>query len=458
MKVCKFGGSSLRDAERVEEVVSIIREELDEDTLVVVVSAMGKTTDALLAAYEESRPSELGQGIVAEHLMHAKQLGISLQPIEQLARELEESLAACQEGGKQEGDKGKGRQEEIVAYGERFSARMLACALHARGIQAQWADAWDLGFLQSPGDSSEMVLPDRYQEIRKQVAQRLETGIQVLVVTGFILKNEAGDTLTFGRGGSDLTASILGASLDAREVQVWKDVDGVLTADPRVVSNARPIEQLSYEEATELAYFGAKVLHPLCLQPVARLGIPVRVRNSYNRGSPGTSILPDTQKNSSTHSPRGVVAVTSKSHMLLIEIESLDMLGQYGFLARVFQVFADLGVSVDMIATSEVSVSLTMNPSSVLPELYERLQSFARVRIRKDMGAVSVIGKTVQVSAILATAGNCFVENKVPLEMVSVGSSKLNIGFVIPQDAIDESVRSLHEEFFFIEKSARLEH
>jgi aspartate kinase len=443
MIVMKFGGSSLRDPLRIQEVCSIIASHVKEQPMIVV-SAMGNTTDALLVAAELAAQGHIDfQSIRERHVEALLGLNVDVPEIDLLLKELEETLTEIA----LEKVLTLFHRNRVVAFGERMSARIVSAALCEQGIPAVFADAWDLGFVR-PSDAIEEGVPSsQYIRIREAVEERTQKHSKILVLTGFLVHDELGRVSTLGRGGSDFTATILGAALGVREVQVWKDVDGILTADPRVVPSATPIADLSYAEAAELAYFGAKVLHPVCLSPVVRSGIPVRVKNSYAVHSPGTLI--SSRADSYQHELNGgATAVTSKRQVVLVDIQSSEMQGQFGFLAKVFQTFAEMKISVDMIATSEVSVSVTVAPGERLAELQARLGQFASVRIREDVAAISVIGDARFAAGLLAAAGQCFSDLGVPLEMVTVGASKLNIGMLVPQSTVDECVRALHEKLF----------
>jgi len=238
---------------------------------------------------------------------------------------------------------------------------------------------------------------------------------------------------------------MIAAACKADEVQVWKDVDGILTADPRIVNNTRPVQNVTYEEAAELAYFGAQVLHPRAMQPCMKTGTPVLVKNSYNVDAPGTRIgnaVPGQKK-----SPP-VRAITSKSNIILVDIVSTRMLGQHGFLSEVFSIFARHNVSVDMVATSEVSVSLTLDNTYDLGEIKKELNKIASVEIKTGNAIVSIIGNVKRSSEILARAFKICQLIGVTVQMVSQGASKVNISFIVNDSEAEEVVKALHMDFF----------
>lgn len=243
---------------------------------------------------------------------------------------------------------------------------------------------------------------------------------------------------------------MIGAGFGVDEVQVWKDVDGIMTADPRLVKSAQPVNAVTYEEAAELAYFGAEVLHPISMQPAIRTKIPVRVKNSYNPVSPGT-IITETRDKSSTL----VTAITSKSNIQLVDIVSTRMLGQYGFLASVFKLFDDCKLSVDVVASSEVSVSLTLDskqPKDTIPLLTSKLQDFADVTIVQDRAIVSLICNIDRASEVMAKAFRVIEKLGITVEMLSQGASKVNISVVVGMKDKDVLIKKLHACFFEGEK------
>jgi aspartate kinase len=246
---------------------------------------------------------------------------------------------------------------------------------------------------------------------------------------------------------------MIASACRAEEVQVWKDVDGILTADPRIVKNAKPVQFVTYEEAAELAYFGAQVLHPRAMQPCMKTGTPVLVKNSYNIDAPGTRIesaLTTAKKNPP------VRAITSKHNVTLVDIVSTRMLGQYGFLSEVFAIFARYNISIDMVATSEVSVSLTLDTAYDLAEVKKELGKIAGVEVKTGKAIVSIIGNVKRSSEILARAFRICQLIGVPVQMISQGASKVNISFIVNETEAAEVVKSLHVDFFDALKSTDL--
>jgi aspartate kinase len=333
-------------------------------------------------------------------------------------------------------------KDYLVSFGERLSVRIAAAYFNAINIKAAALDAWDAGIRSDSNFSAADLAGASWELIPRALNPLVEGGV-LPVVTGFIAQDGDGNITTLGRGGSDLSATIIAAACGAGEAQVWKDVDGILTADPRLVKNARPVEAVTYDEAAELAYFGAQVLHPRAMQPCMKTKTPVLVKNSYNVDAPGTRIVAALEKKAGP-----VRAITSRKNVILVDIVSTRMLGQYGFLEGVFSAFARHQLSVDMVATSEVSVSLTLDAARSLEALKKDLNRIASVEIRTGKAIVTIIGDVRRSSEILARAFRTCEILGVPVQMVSQGASKVNISFIVNDTEAGEVVRALHGDFF----------
>jgi len=321
---------------------------------------------------------------------------------------------------------------------------MMAAYLESQGIPASFYDAWDIGFVSDSNFMSAELLDDVWETIPTYLtAYKDGASNSIPIVTGFIAKDKKGNITTLGRGGSDLTATMIGAAMRAEEVQTWKDVDGILTTDPRVVKEAKPVPEVTYEEAQELAMFGAQVLHPRSMLPVRKTGTPVRVKNSYNITSPGSIIV---EKHSGAVPP--VCAITTVKHIQLIDIVSSRMLGAAGFLAHVFNNFLKWGISIDVIATSEVSVSLTVNTKADLTGLISDLEQASQVTVKKDKAIVTIICDAAHSSAIIASGFQALAKEGINVQMISQGASKVNISVIVDDDEADKTVKILHSAFF----------
>jgi aspartate kinase len=422
----------------------------------LVCSAMGKTTNNLIAAGGRA----LAEGVVdlstvrALHEESALALGIEGSPQFAQVRALLDECEKLLEGVAMLGELSPRTSDKLVAFGERMSGRMVAAQLQRIGVTAVQYESWDLGVLTNSvfGDAS--VLDSAWPLIRERV-RAIPTGT-VGVITGFIGKDADGQITTLGRGGSDLTASLIGAAAGFDEVQVWKDVDGIMTADPRACPAAKPVPFVTFEEAQELAYFGAQVLHPVAMQPAMRVDIPVRVKNSYNPSAQGTLIT-------RSHSSQPLVsAITSKTGVQMVDIVSTRMLGQYGFLATVFTAFETHKLSVDVIASSEVSVSLTLNKKVELPRkergvavqsaeldaIAKSLSAVAEVRVTTGHSIITLIADVRRSSSVMAIVFEVMARLGIQVEMMSQGASKVNISLVVPEATERVAVAALHKCFF----------
>ncbi len=440
MIVMKFGGSSVANAERIKHVASIIQN-YQNDRPIVVLSAMGDTTDHLLDAADLAVKGTVDiQKVEKLHFDTAKELGIEVPAIKDLLDELKTLLT----GISMLKELTKRTRDYLVSFGERMSVRMMSAYLNKEKTPAKFYDAWDIGMVSDSNYMSAELLDEVWDNIPKALGD-YKSGSQkeIPIVTGFIAKDKKGIITTLGRGGSDLSATMIGAALGADEIQTWKDVDGIMTTDPRLVKEARSVPEVTYEEAQELAMFGAQVLHPRSMIPCRKTGTPVRVKNSYNISSQGTKIV---EKHSG--STPLVTAITSVKNINLIDIESSRMLGACGFLAHVFNQFLKWNISVDVIATSEVSVSLTVSGKTDLTGLIEDLQKAAEVNVKKDKAIVTIICDAKHSSAILSRAFSALEKESINVQMISQGASKVNISVIVDSAETDKTVQVLHRALF----------
>ena len=442
MIVMKFGGSSVADAERIRHVASIVKTQITKKPILVL-SAMGDTTDHLLEAGNLALKEgnvEIKQ-VEKLHLETVKKLKL---PVQKEISSLLDELTRLLSGIALIRELTPRTKDYLVSFGERLSIRLAAAFLKASGMNAKAFDAWDAGFISTPDYTRAELLKESWDLIPERILPQVKGNV-IPVVTGFLAKDEKGTITTLGRGGSDLSATMIAATCKAEEVQVWKDVDGILTADPRIVKNAKPVEHITYEEASELAYFGAQVLHPRAMQPCMKTGTPVLVKNSYNLDAPGTRIEHAT---AAVKKSPPVRAITSKHNVTLVDIVSTRMLRQHGFLSEVFAIFGRHNTSVDMVATSEVSVSLTLDTAFDLAEVKKELSKIADVEIKTGKAIISIIGNVKRSSEILARAFRICQLIGVPVQMISQGASKVNISFIVNDTEAAEVVKSLHVDFF----------
>ncbi len=436
----KFGGSSVANSERIRHVAQIIQAYKSERPAVVL-SAMGDTTDYLLEAAELAVQGKVDIANVEKlHLDTARELEIDVPAIKELLGELTTLLT----GISMLRELTKRTRDYLVSFGERMSVRMMAAYLEKLGTPATYYDAWDVGIISDSNYMSAELLPEVWENIPKALNPYKEgLSNSIPIVTGFIAKDKKGIITTLGRGGSDLTATIIGSAMGAKEIQTWKDVDGIMTTDPRVVKEARPVPEVTYEEAQELAMFGAQVLHPRSMTPCRKTGTPVRVKNSYNIKSPGSIIV---EKHSGERPL--VTAITSVKNINLIDIESSRMLGAAGFLAHIFNQFLKWDISIDVVATSEVSVSLTVSGKTDLSGVVPDLERVGNVQVKKDKAIVTIICDAAHSSGTLASSFAALEKEGVNVQMISQGASKVNISFIVNNDEADKVVSILHRALF----------
>ncbi|KAI3731451.1 hypothetical protein L1987_62639 [Smallanthus sonchifolius] len=401
--VMKFGGSSVASADRMKEVAELILS-FPEENPVIVLSAMGKTTNKLILAGEKaascvSDASEIDElSFVKElHYRTVDELGLDRSLITGRPPDHLEKLDRLLNGINALKELTPRSRDYLVSFGECMSTRIFAAYLNKIGVKARQYDAFDIGFITTDDFTNADILDATYPAVANRLHGDWISDPAIPIVTGFLGKGwRTCAVTTLGRGGSDLTATTIGNGLGLREIQVWKDVDGVLTCDPNIYPGAEPVPYLTFDEAAELAYFGAQVLHPQSMRPAREGDIPVRVKNSYNRKAPGTLIT-----KSRDMSKAILTSIVLKRNVTMLDIVSTRMRGQFGFLAKVFSTFEDLGISVDVVATSEVSISLTLDPSKLwsreliqqeLDNVVEELDKIATVNLLQHRSIVSLIG------------------------------------------------------------------
>jgi len=444
----KFGGTSVEDARAFVRVARIIGARRDECPVVVVVSAMSRVTDALLASVEHAAEGDAGQASLAleehfeRHTLVALTLGAGAR--DEFFVELSNARRALEELFKRVADETQSRaalQDQIVSYGECLSAKLLAAILSERGSPAAYVDARRCIITNAEHGNATPFNEETYKHTRAELSPLLDAG-RIPVLGGFIGSTPEGHTTTLGRGGSDYTAALVGAGLEAREIQIWTDVNGVLTADPRVVAHARTIPSLSFAEAAELAYFGAKVLHPKTILPAVIRSIPVRICNSRDPDQAGTGVYFDAEM-----SPRTVKAIAHKKGITVLHITSARMLGAYGFLRALFEVFERHRTIIDIVTTSEVSVSLSLEDTSKVEEIIRDLRPIAAVKVETGLAVVCVVGEELRYTSgiaarIFSTLGD------INVLLISQGASNVNLTFVVAERDVEETVRRLHTSLF----------
>jgi aspartate kinase len=446
--VMKFGGTSVADTEAFENVARVVsaRSHL---APVVVVSAMSGVTDALLTstviASEGKGDEALAslENVFRRHIdtaaellsppaviVYSKRVDDAESRIAYFLKLITTQLAHFQ-----------AVQDAVLAFGETLSSLLLANVLIERCTSALPIDARECIITDDEHGCAAPLMTDTFAATRSKLTPLIEAGT-IAVLGGFIGSNKKGQTTTLGRGGSDYTAAIIGAALNASEIQIWTDVTGVLTADPRVVPSAQTVERLSYGEAAELAYFGAKVLHPKTIQPAIEGCIPVRICNSRAPEETGTLVCAQTET-----TPRTVKAIAHKTGVTTVQITSARMLGAYGFLRALFEVFEKHRTVVDVVTTSEVSVSLSLDDATSLPGIVEDLERLGTVRVEKGRAIICVVGEGLRGTPGIAARVFSTISD-INVTLISQGASSINFTFAVEAEHVKEAVGRLHEEFF----------
>ncbi|HEY4001104.1 MAG TPA: aspartate kinase [Candidatus Xenobia bacterium] len=439
MIVMKFGGTSVGSAERIEGVCRIVASYRQKNPLVVV-SALSGITDQLLKACHDVMagvaPHRLADAIRERHERVIHDLKLSSLDLTSYFRELEDILR----GIFYVGECTARTRDRMASFGERLSARIVAAAMTARGLPATAHDAGDAGLLTSSEFGHAKVSPES-DELLKKMLGHTDT---VSVVTGFIGKDMHGNITTLGRGGSDFSAALIGAALDVEEIQIWTDVPGIMTADPRIVPEALVLPEVTFEEAAELAFFGAKILHPRTIEPAVRRNIPVVCKNSFAPEQPGTAVIGHAKAEEG-----GVRAITSKSGVTTLNIYSTRMMEAPGFLAEIFKILHAHDLSVDVISTSEVNVSLTLDNNERLEEALPELRRVAHVDTEGQRSIVCLVGAGIKdTPGVSGKVFSVLAREHINVEMISQGASRINITFVVPDAARTAAVKALHEAFF----------
>ena len=452
MIVMKFGGSSLASAARLRQVGDLVLKA--GRTPCVVLSAMGDTTNALFAICRQGAAGDTDAALQAVDALFGDARAVAAEllddadAIEPELQQLQQDVGMLARGIGRAPQHLARTTDSLVAHGERISTLLLTRHLTERGAQAIAVDARDV--IRTDGTFGR-ARPDKGQ-IRQLAHQNIgpHVGRGVTVVTqGYVGRSRDGFTTTLGRGGSDWSAALLGAALGADEVQIWTDVEGVLTTDPRTVPQARPIATLSPDEAAELAAFGARVLHPSTIQPAVDRGIAVTVRHTMRPDGAFTRIAADC-----ADPTRGIAALASRGPVTALTMTSRRMLEASGYLAKLFEVFGELDVPVDLITTAEVSVAVTVEHDAPVARLVAALDGTAHVEVTEDCAIVAAIGDGLQhTERVLERA--CRALHPIEPRMVSFGGNSRNLSFVVRGIEREQALRRLHDEFFGEDLDAR---
>ncbi len=457
MIVMKFGGTSVGSAEAIRRVGDIVAGRLDRRPLVVV-SAVAGVTDQLVALSltapdRADQADEIIEGLMDLHRSLTLQLELEDAELECAAGTATEMLHRCCRQLRERGREHKEVVDELLGCGEFLSATLLAAFLRKLGVSSRMVDSRQIIKTDSRFGMAQPNLEEALPLARRFLLPLLEGGI-VPVCQGFVGSDRKGRCTTLGRGGSDYSATLMGSLIGAECVEIWSDVDGVLTADPTLVPNAQRIRQMTFQEAAELAYFGARVLHPSTLLPAVSKEIPVLVLNSTRPDQPGTRIgrrIPEMSSGTLAKS------IAYKENVTVITVHSTRMLMSHGFLAAIFEVFSRHQTSVDLVSTSEVSVSLTIDNVENLQAIVGELSRFAQVEVAHGKAIVCIVGERMRRTkgAPAKIFGQLL---DVEIHLISQGASEINISFVIDEGEIARVVRRLHEFLFERQLQRREEH
>ena len=447
MIVMKFGGTSVESAEAIKRVAGIVKARVERHPIVVV-SAMGKTTNKLLAIAQAAIHGKREEYIRQLHdlrdfhsrearqvvpLAHRAELDRTLDDHFQELTELVKGIAVL-------GELTPRSIDTISSYGERLSSYIVSLAFEYYGLPSVHVDSRRVIITDHRHTQAVPIYSETYPRLAEMVPPLAQD--RVVVMGGFIGSTEDGVTTTLGRGGSDFTASIVGAGIGAEEIQIWTDVDGMLTADPTILPGGHRVKTISFAEAAELAYFGAKVLHPSTVIPAIERNIPVLILNSRRPDVPGTRIVSET-----VHCTNVVKSIACKRKITLVNIHSTRMLMAHGFLRRIFEIFDRHETPVDMVATSEVSVSLTIDNVTQTHRICEELSEFSEVAMEPDQAIVCLVGENIRYTPGVAARVFDALHN-VNIRMISQGASLLNLSVVVAEKDLRHAVEALHTEFF----------
>jgi aspartate kinase len=433
--VLKFGGTSMGSGESIAQVAQILKKQKGDK--VAVVSAVSGVTDKLIElgklAHENGNWEKALQSLEEKHDEIVRELGVelNLSPFFRDIKNLLKGISLIKELS-------ASARDCILTFGEILSSHILAATLNKNGVKAQAVDAYEIIFTDDNFGEGNIDFKKSDKKICEVLEPILEEGI-LPVVTGFIGQSKSGQYITIGRGGSDYTAAIVGAALGSGEVQIWTDVDGIFSADPRYIPKATVLKSLSFPEASELAYFGAKVLHPKTIKPAVAKDIPVKVLNTFNPSAPGTLI--------SNEEIESLKSVSHRKGVSIINICSTGMLDAHGFMAKIFEVFARNKIVVDVVSTSEVSVSVTVNNGDA-KKVIKELEEFSTVSVYENMAIVCLVGEGIKSDTrVLGKLFSSLEDYEV--SMVSQGASQRNITFLVKEAEVSEVTKKVFDTFFY---------
>ena len=450
MIVMKFGGTSVEDASAIQQAADIVVSRLHEQP-VVVVSAMAGITDALLAMARDAAAGALPEARKQARQLRQRHLAalrtLVSGPDETIAQQdlqaLLDSLLDMLRGIASLGELSPRTTDHVLSIGELLSSRIVSAGFLARGIPAVLVDARQCFVTDGTHTRAVPRFDQTTDRLQHHLAPLLQQE-QVPVMGGFIAATGDGVPTTLGRGGSDFSAAIIGAALDASRIEIWTDVEGMMTTDPRLCSRAQRIEAIGFDEASELAYFGAKVLHPATLLPAVEKNIPVFILNSRRPESQGTCIRANAPRCRTTFR-----AIAAKTGMNVVNIKSPRMLLAHGFLRRLFETFERHAFTADLVSTSEVSVSVAFDSGADLAALLQDLKHLGEVELEEGKAILCLVGKDIRGRAgIAASVFSAVAACDINIHMISQGASEMNISFVIEESDVARAVQQLHQRFF----------
>ncbi len=436
MKILKFGGTSVGSPQRMKDVSALIA---NGEKKIVVLSAMSGTTNSLveIADYFKKKNAEAANNVInklrTKYIGHINELHSTKEAMERTTDFVEDVFMYLHSFSTS--DFNETSEKTILAQGEIISTNMVTNYLREIGIKVMLIPALDYMRLDENGEPDLLYIKKNLQGILEK-----NPDYDLYITQGFICRNYHGEIDNLQRGGSDYTACLIGSALRAEEIQIWTDIDGMHNNDPRIVDNTTPVRQLNFEEAAELAYFGAKILHPTCIQPARYAGVPVRLLNTMEPTAPGTLI------NNNMETGR-IKAVAAKDNITAIKIVSSRMLLATGFLRKVFEIFEAYKTSIDMVTTSEVGVSLSIDNSSRLVPIVEELKKYGTVEVDRNMCIICVVGDLKWDNIGFETLVTEALSN-IPVRMISYGGSNHNISFLIKEDDKKTALQALSNKLF----------
>lgn len=439
MIVMKFGGSSVANREQIDKVLAIVQSRRDRRPVVVSSAHKGITDGLINAARSAAAGNEPDHSVIDRQAEIAKSMDCPVGLLEPMFAELRDLLR----GIYLVRELSPRSLDYISSFGERMSVRVIADYFDRKGCKARAFDSWSLGFVTDDRFGKARPLEGWQAKVKATFAEMVPDDV-VPIVTGFVGKNRTGEITTLGRNGSDLTATLFGSALSADEVQIWSDTDGVMTADPSVVKAAKSIPHMRFDEAAELAYFGSRVLHPATLVPAIEGNIPVRVLNTNRPDHPGTVI-----SSTPPHKDEPITSIAYKEDQTVLTIREPRMFEQVGFLAKAFGLLAEHKVVVDMVATSEVSVSVTSHDHEAIEGALDDLSRLGKVERVRGKTILAVVGRNIHgAKGLGARVMKAVAAADVNVQMHSFGMSSNNMSIVIDDDDIGRAVTHLHQELF----------